>query len=66
MNILFSLLNKIFKNSVALDGHPEPDLVHATGCKKPTLRLIHNGFLHFFCLCPSGIPGKHLAKMFSV
>jgi hypothetical protein len=24
--------------SVALDGNPEPDLVHATGCKQPTLR----------------------------
>jgi hypothetical protein len=24
---------------VALDRNPEPDLVHATGCKKPTLRL---------------------------
>jgi hypothetical protein len=22
-----------------LDGNPEPDLVHATGCKQPTLRL---------------------------
>jgi hypothetical protein len=21
------------------DGNPEPDLVHATGCKQPTLRL---------------------------
>jgi hypothetical protein len=27
------------QNSVALDGNPEPDLVHATGCKQPTLRL---------------------------
>jgi hypothetical protein len=26
------------KTSVALDGNPEPDLVHATGCKQPTLR----------------------------
>jgi hypothetical protein len=25
-------------NSVALDGNPEPDLVHATGCKQPRLR----------------------------
>jgi hypothetical protein len=25
---------------VALDGNPEPDLVHATGCKQPTLRYI--------------------------
>jgi hypothetical protein len=24
-----------------LDGNPEPDLVHATGSKQPTLRLIH-------------------------
>jgi hypothetical protein len=23
---------------VALDGNPEPDLLHATGCKQPTLR----------------------------
>jgi hypothetical protein len=23
----------------ALDGNPEPDLVHATECKQPTLRL---------------------------
>jgi hypothetical protein len=22
----------------AYDGNPEPDLVHATGCKQPTLR----------------------------
>jgi hypothetical protein len=28
-----------FLTSVALDGNPEPDLVHATGCKQPTLRL---------------------------
>jgi hypothetical protein len=26
------------QTSVALDGNPEPDLVHATGCKQPTLR----------------------------
>jgi hypothetical protein len=26
------------ETSVALDGNPEPDLVHATGCKQPTLR----------------------------
>jgi hypothetical protein len=25
---------------VTLDGNPEPDLAHAAGCKKPTLRLI--------------------------
>jgi hypothetical protein len=25
-----------------LDGNPEPDLVHATGCKQPTLRLYIN------------------------
>jgi hypothetical protein len=25
------------QNSVALDGNPEPDLVHATGCKQSTL-----------------------------
>jgi hypothetical protein len=24
--------------SYALDGNPEPELVHATGCKQPTLR----------------------------
>jgi hypothetical protein len=31
--------NKILNywNSVALDGNPEPDLVHATGCKQPSL-----------------------------
>jgi hypothetical protein len=29
---------KYIKTSVALDGNPEPDLVHATGCKQPTLR----------------------------
>jgi hypothetical protein len=36
------LLYKILKNiqtSVALDGNPEPDLVHATGCKQPTLSI---------------------------
>jgi hypothetical protein len=27
------------QTSVALDGNPEPDLVHATGCKQPTLRF---------------------------
>jgi hypothetical protein len=27
------------RNCVALDGNPEPDLVHATGCKQPTLRF---------------------------
>jgi hypothetical protein len=27
------------QTSVALDGNPKPDLVHATGCKQPTLRL---------------------------
>jgi hypothetical protein len=26
------------QTSVALDGNPEPDLVHATGCKQPTFR----------------------------
>jgi hypothetical protein len=34
-------LNKIvnnYSNSVALDRNPEPDLVHATGCKQPSLR----------------------------
>jgi hypothetical protein len=33
-------VNKIVNNypdSVALDGDPEPDLVHATGCKQPSL-----------------------------
>jgi hypothetical protein len=29
-----------YSNSVALDGIPEPDLVHATGCKQPSLRLM--------------------------
>jgi hypothetical protein len=29
------------QTSVALDGNPEPDLVHATGCKQPTLRFYH-------------------------
>jgi hypothetical protein len=28
------------QNSGALGGNPEPDLVQATGCKQPTLRLI--------------------------
>jgi hypothetical protein len=34
------LLNN-YSNSVALDGNhePEPDLIHATGCKQPSLRL---------------------------
>jgi hypothetical protein len=27
------------QNSVALDGNPELDLVHATGCKQATLRM---------------------------
>jgi hypothetical protein len=27
------------QNSVALDGNPELDLVHATGCKQPTLTI---------------------------
>jgi hypothetical protein len=29
---------------VALDGNPEPDLVHATGCKQPTLKycMLHD------------------------
>jgi hypothetical protein len=31
---------KNIPNSVALDGNPEPDLVHATGCKQPNLRSI--------------------------
>jgi hypothetical protein len=26
------------QTSVALDGNSEPDLVHATECKQPTLR----------------------------
>jgi hypothetical protein len=26
------------QNSVVLDGNPEPDLEHATGCKQPILR----------------------------
>jgi hypothetical protein len=33
-------LNKIlnnYSNSVALDGNPELNLVHATGCKQPSL-----------------------------
>jgi hypothetical protein len=28
--------NGVNRNSVALDGNPEPDLVHATGWKQPT------------------------------
>jgi hypothetical protein len=34
------ILNK-YSNSVALDGNPEPepDLVHATGCKQPSLTI---------------------------
>jgi hypothetical protein len=31
------MVNK-YSNSVALDGNPEPDLVHATGCKQPSLK----------------------------
>jgi hypothetical protein len=27
------------KTSVVLDGSPEPDLVHTTGCKQPTLTI---------------------------
>jgi hypothetical protein len=30
------------QTSVALDGNPEPDLVHATGCKQPTLSTLDN------------------------
>jgi hypothetical protein len=29
---------KNIQTSVALDGNPEPDLVHAAGCKQPTLK----------------------------
>jgi hypothetical protein len=41
---MLRLLNKILNNdsnSVALDGNPEPepDLVHATGCKQPSLKF---------------------------
>jgi hypothetical protein len=32
------------QTSVALDGNPEPDLVHATGCKQQTLRFSHKLF----------------------
>jgi hypothetical protein len=32
----------LVQTSVALDGNPEPNLVHATGCKQPTLRLLNN------------------------
>jgi hypothetical protein len=28
----------LIQTSVALDGNPEPDLLHATGCKQPTLK----------------------------
>jgi hypothetical protein len=28
------------QTNVALDGNPEPDQVHATGCKQPTLRYL--------------------------
>jgi hypothetical protein len=40
VEILTKILNN-YSNSVALDGNPEPepDLVHATGCKKPSLRV---------------------------
>jgi hypothetical protein len=40
---LNKILNK-YSNSVALDGNPEPepDLVHATGCKQPSLRLFNH------------------------
>jgi hypothetical protein len=37
-------LNKIlnnYSNSVALDGNPEPDLIHATGCKQPSLTILN-------------------------
>jgi hypothetical protein len=30
--------NTMSNNKAMLDGNPEPDLVHATGCKQPTLR----------------------------
>jgi hypothetical protein len=31
-------VTEYIQTSVTLDGNPEPDLVHATGCKQPTLR----------------------------
>jgi hypothetical protein len=37
------------QTSVALDGNPEPDLVHAAGCKQPALKksedIDHGGTL---------------------
>jgi hypothetical protein len=33
-----AVIQQNIQNSVALDGNPEPDLVHATGCKQSTLR----------------------------
>jgi hypothetical protein len=38
-NIINYTLYQVQGFRVALDGNPEPDLVHATGCKQPTLRL---------------------------
>jgi hypothetical protein len=38
------LLQQIYNcksgSGFALDGNPEPDLEHATGCKQPTLRTV--------------------------
>jgi hypothetical protein len=30
-----------YSKQCCVDGNPEPDLVHATGCKQPTLRFSH-------------------------
>jgi hypothetical protein len=34
-----AVIESNIQTSVALDGNPEPDPVHAAGCKQPTLRL---------------------------
>jgi hypothetical protein len=42
-----ALTKQNIQTSVALDWNPEPDLVHATGCKQTILRL----YISCCCLC---------------
>jgi hypothetical protein len=59
-----------YSNSVALDGNPEPDLVHATGCKQPSLRNVRftreKSGLFFISLLPELVGFKVKSSTFFV
>jgi hypothetical protein len=58
-------ININIQNSVALDGNPEPGLVHATGCKQPTLRMQTTNFKYVdsaIRAVPTGYFPKHFPE----